>query len=543
MQNEIDYNLDDYLHEKFKSYDDMQINDIIKQDNNFVDEKGNTKLHLLMRFPHVKSVMALVQMYLELGLDVNAKNHDHQTALITLCMHCNKYQKEPPLDLLNLLIDYGADISAVDKFSRNALHHLVKSHIILSALPFISIVIPLLKNGEINRRDGSGYTAFHDLTMKYIYFRDHDLFKCIDNFIKHGADPNIPDREGRTPLHYAAWYKNCFLINELLRIGSSPLLQDQFKKYPLDYLFDYKVEYGEILSDNEINVCTGRYCNTVEKLLYPGFNVNKFSELTGESLLIKSTLTYNSSHIKKLIEIGANVNHRVLTGLDAIAFACLTGNLETFITLVRHGASVHNQYPCKNTLLHYAAEGGNVEIVNYLLPHYPSKEIPNQYGLTPLAISILASTDHVTRQLLDLGCDINPKFLDSIVLDKELLNGNAFRGFILERYDQKTSVIKHIKDYVPLHGCNLLMFLASLGKSNSIETMINVTEDFEYSKFRKSIDVDYQDENGWTALHYAAFFGHINTMSALISLGANKEVKSNAAETPNDIFLYSQRYT
>jgi len=86
------------------------------------------------------------------------------------------------------------------------------------------------------------------------------------------------------------------------------------------------------------------------------------------------------------------------------------------------------------------------------------------------------------------------------------------------------------------------MLVSSIGRSESIEIYKNILDDELFSHLQNSIDVDYQDENGWTALHYAAFFRQIDVMDALIKIGANPEVKTKSNEFAGDLYRYAIRY-
>lgn len=49
------------------------------------------------------------------------------------------------------------------------------------------------------------------------------------------------------------------------------------------------------------------------------------------------------------------------------------------------------------------------------------------------------------------------------------------------------------------------------------------------------MNMDVQDEYGWTALHYASREGQLEAVQFLLKKGANIEIKNNKGETPFDI--------
>ena len=54
-------------------------------------------------------------------------------------------------------------------------------------------------------------------------------------------------------------------------------------------------------------------------------------------------------------------------------------------------------------------------------------------------------------------------------------------------------------------------------------------------------DVDVKDGSGWTPLHYAAYYGHVSIVSALLGSGADVNVKGNGGWTPLPWALYHGR--
>lgn len=123
--------------------------------------------------------------------------------------------------------------------------------------------------------------------------------------------------------------------------------------------------------------------------------------------------------VKLLLECGADVNHATKTNSTPLRAACFDGRLDVVQCLVEHGAdiSIPNKYNntclmitsykghaevvryllekganpdstahCGATAMHFAAECGHLEVVQDLVRFY-GKQIPNDYGMTPLLVA------------------------------------------------------------------------------------------------------------------------------------------------------------
>ena len=89
----------------------------------------------------------------------------------------------------------------------------------------------LQKGADINTPSSTrfGWTPL----ISGIYNHKEDV---VDFLIKQGANPNIPDNNGETPLVWAikVWNSNTNLVAKLLKSGADPKVQSRFREDAFD---------------------------------------------------------------------------------------------------------------------------------------------------------------------------------------------------------------------------------------------------------------------------------------------------------------------
>jgi hypothetical protein len=86
----------------------------------------------------------------------------------------------------------------------------------------------LLEEGtDPNIRDKDGNTPLHFAASK-------DCAEVARLLLRHGADPNAQDKNGDTPLHAAAYWGRVDVVKLLLERGADPTVKNRGGKTPLD---------------------------------------------------------------------------------------------------------------------------------------------------------------------------------------------------------------------------------------------------------------------------------------------------------------------
>jgi len=160
-----------------------EIQDLIKSgiDINCRNERGETPFMKLMKESNaIENFDEIVRLFLQNGVNVNAKGFQGRTALHWVCAF---YQKDNLMEIVQILIEHGASAKEKEMFGRTALHLVCSNYENENLLQ----VIPLLiQNGnEVNEKNNSGWTALHLVCLNY---RKDNLKEIIALLIEHGAD-------------------------------------------------------------------------------------------------------------------------------------------------------------------------------------------------------------------------------------------------------------------------------------------------------------------------------------------------------------------
>lgn len=319
-----------------------------------LDNEGQTPLMRTMF--STEGGFLCAQILLEAGANPNARNAAGWSIL-----HCAVFHGSCSPQTLVHLLEKGASPNATDAHGRTALHLAVLS----SRSNVAEMVRILLQNGvDVNAQTDTGRTALalcrdeaialllleagarpdiqnrsgetplHFACLKWKAAPD-DVFNAMMNLMYNPANvnptnANLPDAEGRTPLHWVcSTEKNKRYVEPLILFGANPDAPDNQGRSPL--------HYAALIPAISFGLTT--LLNSERRLP---------DEIDPADVDIDLTVAL----IIALLRLGATNSFQDFDGQSALHYAVLTGSIEIVRCLLEHGCPVGQQDFLGRTPLH-----------------------------------------------------------------------------------------------------------------------------------------------------------------------------------------------
>ncbi|MBP7190080.1 MAG: ankyrin repeat domain-containing protein [Rickettsiaceae bacterium] len=184
--------------------------------------------------------------------------------------------------------------------------------------------------------------------------------KGCEAAIAVGADVNMPNINGRTPLHDACSRVRLQIVD--LLIG----------KYYVD------VDQPDNNGRTPLHIaCINQDLALVDLLLKYGANVN-LPNSNGSTPLYTACGFRNTAVVDLLLKHGANVNLPNSKGLTALHITCAHGYTEVVDLLLKHGANINQPDHDNFTPLHYACYKGSIPVVKLLIKHGATENVTEE---------------------------------------------------------------------------------------------------------------------------------------------------------------------
>ena len=299
-----------------------------------------TPLFAAMAGRHLQTVKLLRHN----GAEVNVHRDDGRTPLFSAAWYGD-------LELVRVLLDYNADVYALDLENWTAIHG--ASHGPFSSFPVTPHYGPrllpdvtrlLLEHGaDINARVEDGRTPFHVAA-------ENGMVEVVRVLHEHGANIGAEDDEGRTPLHLAANYGGVETVHVLLDYGANIGAKNNEGRTPLHLAVVDQV---------------------VRVLLEHGANVGAEDD-EGRTPLHLAANHGSAEVVRVLLEHGANIGAKSNEGRTPLHFAVVNQvgpRIEVVRVLLEHGANVGAEDNEGSTAFQIASTNGYSKIMELLSEH------------------------------------------------------------------------------------------------------------------------------------------------------------------------------
>ena len=287
---------------------------------------------------------------------------------------------------------------------------------------------------------------------------------------------------------------------------------------------------------------------TEMKLTLPrGFSVDS-RNATGRTPLMNAALNGNVQVVKSVIKRGAdpslmdnrgwntlhcaakggdtdiislihthlpNIESKTGEGHTPLMVAAFTGKLHAVKWFLEKGATVACECNRGWNTLHYAAQGGDTDIISLIHIHLPNIESKTGEGCTPLMVAVFYGKLHALQWFLEKGAAVTCE------------DNRGWNTLHYAAQGGSTDIISLIHTHLPKiesrtnGGTRPLMVAAFCGKLHAVQWFLE-----------KGSVVTCEDNRGWNTLHYAAQGGDTDIISLIHTHLPKIESRTNAGSTP-----------
>ena len=517
----------------------------------------------------------MVSFFLSLKMNVNSRDL--------------QYSNETPLhyaatfgevECVDYLIQNGANVNVKDCYGNTPLHNAVKQnwlsrHNIDKSLHILNkkfnrktgdyqkVTGILIKNGaRLNIKNNLGKTPLHLVAENGIhrvslvnYFK-HPSRPDPDEIIKeniaittlllnNGAEIEAKDNEGFSPVYCAINRGNREVTNLLMKKGANLnnlICIDENKKYPV--LFDachwglLKIAKKLIDSGADVNYTYSglkpvhlivrfdpgdwkikkdyRKQISLRKEKITKLLISKGADINAKTSLGKTPLDIENEGYcpllaKKLKKLGARYSKNENEHLKKLIEKGKIDILKRI--LISHEERVWSRSKKDETLLHFAVEKNNLELVKFLVVREAEVNAKTCSYLTPLHIAIKKGNSKITKYLISKGADVNAADISELTPIYYAAEKEDYETvkFLLEKGANPDGA----EDFHPIiaagnhNNTKLIKLLISYGA-----------------------DVNSQDQDGNTVLHYAEENENEKVAEILLDNGGDPYLENKEGKTP-----------
>ena len=269
-----------------------------------------------------------------------------------------------------------------------------------------SVATQLIARLDLNLTDEYGNTALHIASLKSRY----ELSMLL---LENGADINIRNKEGYSPIDYAYKKGRHNIANLFLEKYSESITVATLCRSLL-YIKD---------PDKRNNVI-----KHITEKVFSSIKANSKNTILSEEDKAVALNLFISEGSYDLVSILSNSKDKIICNTDIrplpkfeinnidwipspLSVASSSGNLDIFKLILTKVEDINIKDNLGKTPLHLACETGNIEIVNILLIRGSSIYIKDKNGNTPLSEACAHNHIDIVQLLIDQGASVDSNML------------------------------------------------------------------------------------------------------------------------------------
>lgn len=559
------------------------------------DKEGNTALHVAARYGHELLVTTLLESNacsqkhgtdgaIPLGIaaihnnvnccrkllmsssgnsvetvpeaHINVKDNHERT-----CLHYAACGGS--LECLDMFMSYVEPIDAFqrDKYGRTPLYYALGSARYDCAKRLITTMTSVsVTDGvsafDINDADEGGRTLLHHTVAADWNGR------CVELLLNRNADCSLTDKNGYTPMHYAAICGHDTIV-EMLHNNRNSILDQTHKESKLPSPLHYAAHNGhtdvvsylaDVLLDLEICDEQGRtplqvaafqgHADCVQALLTQGASFIQINEKTKQTALHLAACNGHTKVMRMLLEDASTdgrdfsdedlrnyINEKDVNGATALMHCVTSGHAGSVEFLLSQGANplLRDKHGC--TVLHRAAAVGHDDVIIAVLKYMKDQKnlddgsqsmaskavvMRDRTGKTPLHLASIRGSADILETLLRFASSVN-------AVDR--YGYTALHYACFEGHEGCVEALVMHESFSMMEGSSFSPLHCAVYNDNEIcaDRLLDVFDD----------EVTLLTDNlGRTPLHIAAMKDHVDCVQFLLGHSAEINAQDSKGHTP-----------
>lgn len=442
--------------------------------------------------------------YIDFENFINNNKNNEVLIQEVIYLSIDEATKNDDLVFIQKIFDLGIDI--------NKKHDFLDEDLLSTDLIGFSVKNNLLELTNFLLKKGANPNSInngHSLLTQAISRKYNDIAVCL---IQNGADINLENQPSL--LNIAIVNNDIEMVNFLIKHNVK--IQVDGQADPLLLSLGISKDLANIILETDY-----RFSN--DYLIEGEKPVEAFSIYDDLDIELYEKII---AKISKEIDINYTIDY----GIPAIHKLVMSGNMPFIKILLKNGMDINKKIIKEDT--------------KFL------------EGCTPLFLSVHLGKEHIMRELIKLGADVNISSLkyssalalslhngNSRIFDYLVKNGANIDEDIIKSDDSQMNIIHYVAQY---NRPEMMSSLLHVGEDinrkaySKNETFDNITplmvsvyySSFDNIKFllENNADINYQNKDGYSAIAYAALTGQKEIFDLLVQYGANTDIRVKGKE-------------